>query len=48
MILLLIELDGCIMTLSLFREKYGIYLHDEEQGESCGGDDQGTWNMDLY
>lgn len=48
MILILIELYVCIMTVSLFQEKYGIYLHDEEQEESCQGADQGARNMDLY
>jgi hypothetical protein len=48
MILLLIELDGCLMTLSLFQDQYAIYLHDEEQGESYRGVNQGVRNMDLY
>ena len=48
MILLLMDLDGYITTLSFFQEKYGIYLHDEEQGESCQGPDQGARNMDIY
>ena len=47
MILLLIDLDGCLMTLSFFQEKYGIYLHDEEQGESYRGVDQGARNMEY-
>ena len=37
MILLLIELDGCPMTLSFLQEKYVIYLHAEEQGEIYRG-----------
>ena len=48
MILILIDLDGCLMNLSLFQEQYGIYLHDEEQEESCQGANQGVGNMDLY
>ena len=46
--LLLIELDGCLMTLSLFQEQYGIYLRAEKQEESCRGANQGERNMDLY
>ena len=27
MILILMELDGCLITLYLFQEKYGIHLY---------------------
>ena len=47
MILLLIELDGSLMTLFLFQEQYGIEIHDQEQGKGCRGAYQGTWNMDF-
>ena len=47
MILLLIELDGSLMTFFMFQEKYGIELHDQEQGEGCRRAYQGTWNMEF-
>ena len=47
MILLLIDLDGSLMTFFLFQEKYGIEIHDQEEGEGCWGAYQGTWNMDF-
>ena len=47
MILLLVELDGSLITLFLFQEKYGIELHDQEQGKKCQVAYQGAWNMDF-
>ena len=47
MILLLFELDGSLMTFFLFQEKYGIELHDQEQGKGCQGGYQGIGHMDF-
>ena len=47
MILLLFEIHGSLMTLFIFQDKYGIELHDQEQGKGCQGAYQGTWNLDF-
>ena len=47
MIFLLIELDGSLMTLFLFQEKYGIELHDRGKRKGRRGAYQGNWNMDF-
>ena len=48
MILLLMELDDCLMIYFMFQEKYGIELCVEKKEKDCLRARKGTRNVDFY
>ena len=47
MILLLLELDACLITLFMFQEHYGIHLSEQEPEQDYLGAHQGAWDLDF-
>ena len=47
MLLLLYELDVCIMTVFMFQENHGIEFNDQEPQQEGRRVHQGRWNMDF-
>ena len=45
--LLLLELDVCLMTLFMFHEHHGIHLTEQEPEQDCRGAHQGAWDLDF-
>ena len=47
MLLLLYELDVCLMSLFMFQEHHGIKLTNQEPQQDCQRVHQGRWSMDF-
>lgn len=47
MLLLLYELDVCLMNMFMFQEHHGIKFNDQETQQDCRRVHQGRWNMDF-